>query len=150
MITAIRTSERSKIYGLIRSILVAYAGGLREKYPGLMIRNEAVFASALRELSRHGYIQLVDGRRGIPTWLTEGLVRTVRRVKYHPIWMPGPRFPDSGFVEKYLWPSMQDGKIVWHHSPSKTAHRKWAQRRAEAIRRHRSNGASKKTNNGSR
>ena len=141
---------KPKIYGLIRSILVAYAQDLRDKYPGLTIRNETVFASAIRELSRHGYIQLVDGRRGVPAWLPEPLVRTLRRVKYQPIWMPGPRFPDSAFVEKYLWPSMKNGEIVWHHSPSKTAHKKWAQRRAEAARQHRTNSDARKTINASR
>lgn len=92
---------KPNIYGLIRCILVAYAQGLRDKYPDQTIRNATVFESAIPELSRLGYIELVDGRHGIPAWLPDQMIRTIKRVKYQPIWMPGPNFPDSGLVEDF-------------------------------------------------
>lgn len=127
---------KPKLYGLIHAILVLYAQRLRDEYPNLTIRNETVFELAIRELSRLGYIELVDGKRGIPAWLPDGMIRTIKRVKYEPIWMPGPNFPDSTFMEDFLQPSMKCGKVVWHHSPSKTANKKWAQRRSEAVLQH--------------
>ena len=128
---------KPKLYGIIHCILVTYAQLLRDKHPNLRIRNATVFKSAIRELSRLGYIELVDAKRGIPAWLPDWMIRTIRRVKYKPIWMPGPKFPDNGFMEDFLRPSMKRGKIVWHHSPSKTANKRWARRRAEAVLQHR-------------
>ena len=65
---------KPKLYGLIHAILVLYAQRLRDEYPNLTIRNETVFESAIRELSRLGYIELVDGKRGIPAWVPDGMI----------------------------------------------------------------------------
>jgi hypothetical protein len=59
----------SKLQGYVRSICRMYARRLRHEY-------------------NLGYIALVDWRINIPSWLPEGLVYTIKRVKYHPIWMP--------------------------------------------------------------
>jgi hypothetical protein len=114
---------KPKLYGYIYHILKAYAQRLRDEYPNLTIRNATVFESAIREFSRYGYIELVDGKRGIPAWLPDRLVRTIKRVKYKPIWMPGPNYPYSGFISDFLRPSMKRGKIVWHHS--KKGNKNW-------------------------
>lgn len=144
-------SNPPKLQGLIHCILVRYAQFLRRKYPQLKIRNKDVFASGIREMARLGYIELVDGTKEIPDWLPDWLVRTVKRVKYHPIWMFGPRFPDNALMELRLRPRIKDGRIVWRHTPSKTAHKRWQsirQATARINRRKRKRGGATSANEG--
>jgi hypothetical protein len=111
---------RPKLHAYIRSICRMYARQLRQDYKDNKIRNAFVFDSAIPELARLGYIALVDGRIEIPSWLPEELVYTIKRVKYHPIWMPSPKLLRlDAWMFEILWPTMKDGKIVWHYSPER-------------------------------
>jgi hypothetical protein len=62
-----------KLQGYVRSICRMYARRLRHEYKDNTIRNAFVFETTIRELSRLGYIALVDGRINIPPWLPEAL-----------------------------------------------------------------------------
>src|SRR5690242_10362440 len=99
-------------------MFVDYSNQLRARYPDHTIRNATVFAAAISEFARLGYIELVDARK-IPKDIPEGLVRTVKRAR-GPIWIPGKNFPDEP-LELYerLKPSLLNGKVVWKHTPSK-------------------------------
>jgi hypothetical protein len=83
------------MYGLLESIFAEYADRLRANYPDRTIRNAAVFASGVPEFARLGLIELVDARTGIPEGIPDFLVRTIKRAKHQPIWIPGPNFPDD-------------------------------------------------------
>lgn len=84
--------------------------------------NAAVFVSGVPEFARRGYIELVDARTGIPGSIPAFLVRTIKRAKHQPIWIPGPNFPDEP-VDMYeqMRPSMRGNEIVWQHFPGKSA-----------------------------
>jgi hypothetical protein len=113
-------SVTPKLHGYIRSICRMYAGQLRQDYKDNTIRNKVVFDSAIPELARLGYIVLVDGRINIPSWLPEALVHTIKRVKYHPIWMPSPKLLSlDAWMFEILWPTMKEGEIVWHYAPER-------------------------------
>src|SRR6476659_6696639 len=99
------SSIQENMYGLVECIFVEYANLLRLKYPNRTIRNAAVFASGVPEFSRFGYIELIDARKGIPEEIPDFLVRTIKRSKRQPIWMPGPNFPDDPFeLHDYMKP----------------------------------------------
>jgi hypothetical protein len=92
--------------------------------------------TAIPEMAKHGYIELVDGAKEIPGWVPDSLVRTIKRVKYKPIWLPGPKFPDEPLdMDKYLWPTFEPGEIVWHHATSADANKRWRHCRSETGRR---------------
>ena len=97
-----------------------YANRIRANYPDRTIRNAAVFFSGVPEFARRGFFELVDARTGIPEGLPAFLVRTVKRAKYQPIWIPGPNFPDHPMdIYEQMKPSMRGDEIVWQHFPSK-------------------------------
>ena len=52
-------------------------------------------ASAVPEFARLGFIELVDARSGIPDSIPDFLVRSIKRAKHQPIWIPGVNFPDD-------------------------------------------------------
>ena len=51
--------------------------------------------------------------------LTQDFVRTIKRSKRQPIWVPGPRFPD-GPIDGYeqMKPYLLGKQVLWLHSPS--------------------------------
>ncbi len=107
------------MHGLLESIFATYAMILRDKYPDRTIRKAAVFASAIREFERLGFIELVDARNGIPEHVPDFLVSTIKRAKT-PIWIPGKNFPDEPFdLYDRMNPSLRDDKVVWKHTTSK-------------------------------
>jgi hypothetical protein len=80
---------------------------------------------------------LVDARTGIPSDIPDFLVRTIKRAKHQPIWIPGVNFPDHVMdIYEQMKPSMRGDQVVWRHIPSKrspswrkcnreTSQRKW-------------------------
>jgi len=111
---------RQNLHGLLKKVIfVPYANDLRRRYPGQTIRNAAVFDSVIRECSRLGYIQLVRSKEGGAN-LPNLIVRILKRVRHYPIWIMGPNFPDEPMdMLKQLRPSIKDGKIMWHHHPTR-------------------------------
>ena len=58
------------------------------------------------------------------------LVRTIKRSKRQPIWIPGANFPDDPFdIYEQMKPSMRGDEIVWQHCPSKRRNT-WRERKA--------------------
>jgi hypothetical protein len=56
----------------------------------------------------------------MPNDIPDSLVRTVKRAKQQPIWIPGVNFPDEPFdIFEQMKPSMRDDEVVWQHIPSK-------------------------------
>jgi hypothetical protein len=109
---------KGNMYGLLECLFAGYTRQLRIDYPEQTIRNAVVFASAVEEFARFGYIELVDRRFGIPADIPEFLVRTIRRSKHHPIWIPGPSFPDDPWdLYHQMKPSMRGNDVVWRHTP---------------------------------
>jgi len=107
------------MHAILECIFVDYANQLRAKYPGRKIRNAAVFASAIPEFERFGYIELVDTRAGIRNGIPEFLVDTIKRSKRQPIWIPSRNFPvHLPDIAKEMKPSIQGDAIVWRHTPS--------------------------------
>jgi hypothetical protein len=86
---------QANLHGLVESLFKDYARQLRADYPKQTIRNSVVITSAVQEFARLGYIELVDVRLGIPADIPKRLVRTIKRSRHHPIWIPGPGFPDD-------------------------------------------------------
>ncbi len=117
---ALKNSIIENMHGILECTFVDYANRLRASYPKLTIRNAAVFASGVPEFARLGYSELVDARANIADGLPPGLVRTIKRAKYQPIWIPGPNFPDDPRdIFEQMQPSMRGDEIVWHHIPAK-------------------------------
>ena len=117
---ALKNSIRENMHGLLESIFVDYANRLRANYPGRIIRNAAVFVSGVPEFARLGFIELVDARSGIPKGIPDFLVRTIKRAKHQPIWIPGENFPDEPFdIFDQMRPAMRNNEIVWRHIPAK-------------------------------
>jgi len=84
------------------------------------IRNAAVFLSGVPEFACRGFIELVDARTKIPEGLPAFLVRTIKRAKYQPIWIPGSNRPGHPMdIYEQMKPSMRGDAIVWQHFPSK-------------------------------
>jgi hypothetical protein len=112
--------EGNNMHGLLECTFVDYANLLREKHPTRIIRNAEVFASALPEFARLGFIELVDTRYGIPKDLPGFLVRTIKRAKHQPIWIPGLNFPDNPFdIYEQMKASLRNNEVVWQHIPAK-------------------------------
>jgi hypothetical protein len=117
---ALKNSMRENMYYLLETLFGQYASQLRSNYPERTIRNAAVFASAVPEFARLDYMELVDARTSIPDGLPPGLVRTIKRAKHQPIWIPGPNFPDDPWdIFKQMKPSLRGDEIVWQHIPAK-------------------------------
>ena len=93
----LKNSTTENMLGLLECTFVDYAKQLRASYPGRIIRNAAVFVSGVPEFARLGFIELVDARSGIPEGIPDFLVRTIKRTKHQPIWIPGVNFPDEPF-----------------------------------------------------
>jgi hypothetical protein len=117
---ALKNSIKENMHGLLECTFVNYANLLRANYPERTIRNAALFASGVPEFARLGYIELVDARAGIPEDIPDFLVRTIKRAKYQPIWIPGPNFPDDPMdIYDQMKPSMSGDEVVWQHLPPK-------------------------------
>jgi hypothetical protein len=108
------------LHALLKAIFATYAADLRHRYKGHIIRNAAVFDSAIRECSRLGYIQLVNSKKDAAD-VPDLIARRLKRVKHFPIWIMGPNFPDEPMnLLDQLRPSMKGDKVIWHHHPSQT------------------------------
>ena len=117
---ALKNSIKENMHGLLECIFVEYANQLRANYPGRIIRNAKVFASGVPEFARLGFIELVDARNGIPKDIPGFLVRTIKRSRHQPIWIPGVNFPDDPFeIYEQMKVSMQNDEVVWRHIPAK-------------------------------
>jgi tRNA A37 N6-isopentenylltransferase MiaA len=117
---ALKNSISENMHALLECTFVDYANQLRAKYPGRIIRNAAVFASGVPEFARLGLIELVDARRGIPEGIPDFLVRTIKRAKHQPIWIPGVNFPDDSMdIYDQMKASLQNNEVIWEHIPSK-------------------------------
>jgi len=93
---------------------------LRAKYPQQAIDDAAMCASGMPEFARLGYIELVDARINIPNGLPPGLVRTIKRAKYQPIWVPGRNFPNEPLdIFEQMQPSLRGNEIMWQNFPAK-------------------------------
>jgi hypothetical protein len=111
---------QANLHGLVESLFKDYARQLRADYPKQTIRNSVVITSAVQEFARLGYIELVDVRLGIPADIPKRLVRTIKRSRHHPIWIPGPGFPDDPWdLYDQMKPSMRGNEVVWQHIPPK-------------------------------
>jgi hypothetical protein len=127
---AVKNSIKENMHGLLESMFVDYANRLRADYPEQTIRNAAVFTSGVREFARLGYIELVDVRTGEPEGVPDHLVRTIKRAKHHPIWIPGPNFPDDPWdLYQQKKPSMHGDELVWQHTPAQKPNT-WRERRS--------------------
>ena len=116
---ALKNSITENMHGLLECTFVDYANLLRAKYPDKTIRNAAVVASGVPEFARLGFIELVDARTGIPEGISDFLIRTIKRAKHQPIWIPGPHFPDDSMdIYEQMKPSMSGDEVVWRHIPS--------------------------------
>ena len=117
---ALKNSIEDNMHGLLECIFVEYANQLRANYPGRIIRNAKVFASGVPEFARLGFIELVNARTGIPEGIPDFLVRTIKRAKHQPIWIPGVNFPDDPWdINEQMKPYMLNDEVVWQHIPSK-------------------------------
>ena len=116
----LKNSIKYNMHSLLECIFVDYANQLRANYPDRIIRNAKVFASGVPEFARLGFIELVDARRGIPEDIPDFLVRTIKRAKHQPIWIPGVNFPDDPWdINEQMRPFMLNNEVVWQHIPSK-------------------------------
>jgi hypothetical protein len=112
-----KNAIQENMYGLLESLFEEYTKQLRSKYPERTIRNGAVLASGIPEFARLDYIELVDARTGIPDGLPSGLIRTIKRAKHQPIWIPGPNFPDDPLdMFEQMQPLVHADEIIWQHS----------------------------------
>jgi hypothetical protein len=117
---ALKHSITENMHGLLECTFVDYANQLRANYPGRIIRNATVFASGVPEFARLGFIELVDARSGIPKDIPDFLIRTIKRAKRQPIWIPGVNFPDDPFdIYEQMKASMRHNEVVWRHIPAK-------------------------------
>ena len=117
---ALKNSITENMHGLLESLFVGFATQLRERYPNRTIRNAAVFATGVSEFARLRIIELVDARTGIPQGIPDFLVRTIKRAKHQPIWIPGVNFPDDPWdLYEQMKPLMRNNEVVWRHTPSK-------------------------------
>jgi hypothetical protein len=116
---ALKNSIAENMHGLLEHMFVNFANQLRAKYPDKTIRNAAVLVSGVPEFARLGYIQLVDGRKGIPQDLPQLLITTIKRSRHHPIWIPGPNFPDKPWdIYEQMQPYLLGTHVLWLHTPS--------------------------------
>jgi hypothetical protein len=114
-----QNTPTANMHGILKCIFVDYANQLRAAYPSRKIRNAAVFASAIPEFERFGYIELVDARSGVRNGIPDFLIDTIKRCKRQPIWVPSRNFPvDLSDIVKEMKPSSQGDAIVWRHIPT--------------------------------
>ena len=114
-----QNSPGANMHAILEGIFVDYANDLREVYPGQTIRNAAVFASGIPEFERFGYIELVNAKTGIRKGIPEFLIRTVKRARRLPIWIPSTNFPADPFdIHKEMNASMDGDAVVWRYTPS--------------------------------
>ena len=86
---------------------------LRANYPGRTIQNAAVFVSGVPEFARLDFIELVDARTGIPEGIPDFVVRTLKRAKHQPIWIPELNFPACpNDIYDQMKPFMRGNKAV--------------------------------------
>jgi len=113
------SAVKANLHGYVRAICMTYGMFLRQDYQGIKMRNEEMFGSAIAEMSRLGYIVIVEEKDDVHPWMPEGLVRTIKRVKRFPIWVPSPKMIElhGEWVCDRLKPTLESGKIVWHHTP---------------------------------
>jgi len=117
---ALKNSIKDNMHGLLECTFADYANQLRANYPGRIIRNAKVFASGVPEFARPGFIELVDARCGIPDGIPDFLVRTIKRAKHQPIWIPGVNFPDDPWaIYEQMKPFMLNDEVIWQHIPAK-------------------------------
>lgn len=117
----LKNSIKENMHELLECMFVDYANRLRSNYPDRKIRNAAVFTSGVPEFALRGYIELVGARTCIPDSLPAFLVRTIKRAKHQPIWIPGSNFPDDYFdMYEQMKPAMRGDEIVWKHFPRKS------------------------------
>ena len=111
-----QNSPTANMNAILECIFTDYANQLRVANPGRKIRNAAVFASAIPEFERLGYIELVDTRNGLRKGIPKLLIDTIKRSKRQPIWIPSRNFPvDLSDIVKEMKPSMQGDSVVWRH-----------------------------------
>jgi hypothetical protein len=114
-----QNSPAANMHEILECILINYVNELRAKYPGRKIRNAEVFASAIPEFERFGYIELVNAKTGIRKGIPEFLIDTIKRSKRLPIWIPSRNFPvDLSDIVKEMKPSIQGDAVVWRHTQS--------------------------------
>jgi hypothetical protein len=108
------------MHSVLEVIFIDYANLLRRQYPDQTIRNAAVFDSAVKAFSRHGYIQLAPAGRAIPSDLPDFIVRTIKRAKHQPIWVPTGKLPkDLWDIFEQMKPTLHGKKIEWRHTPAR-------------------------------
>jgi hypothetical protein len=116
---ALKNSIKENMHALLECIFVDYANLLRTNYPCKTIRNAAVFVSGVPEFARLGLIELVDARTGIRDGIPDFVVRTIKRAKHQPIWIPGVNFPANSMdIYDQIKPFMRGDEIVWRHIPT--------------------------------
>jgi hypothetical protein len=113
------SAVQANLHGYLRAICMGYGMLLRQEYQGIKIRNEEVWGSAIAEMSRLGYIVLVEKKDDLEPWMHEELVFRLKRVKHSPIWVPGPKMHElyPKLIDNILKPTLENGKLVWHHTP---------------------------------
>lgn len=89
MRNAVKNLIKENMHALLECIFVDHANLLWANYPDRTIRNAAVFVSGVPEFARPGLIELVDARTGIRDGIPDFVVRTIKRAKHQPIWIPG-------------------------------------------------------------
>jgi hypothetical protein len=114
-----QNTPTANMHAILKCIFVDYANQLRAAYPGRKIRNGAVFASAIPEFERLGYIELVDTRNGIRKGIPKVLIDRIKRSKRQPIWIPSRNFPvDLSNIVREMTPSIRGDAVVWRHTPT--------------------------------
>jgi hypothetical protein len=114
-----QNTPTANMHAIPKCIFVDYANQLRAAYPGRKIRNGAVFASAIPEFERLGYIELVDTRNGIRKGIPKVLIDRIKRSKRQPIWIPSRNFPvDLSNIVREMTPSIRGDAVVWRHTPT--------------------------------
>jgi hypothetical protein len=113
------SSIRPNMHGYVGAICLTYSMFLRQDCEGRKKpRSAMVFDSAIAEMARLRYIVLVEGKKDISSWMPKYLVRTIKRVRKFPIWVPAPRMMElhGEWLCDRLKPTMENGKIIWHHT----------------------------------
>jgi hypothetical protein len=114
-----QNTPTANMHAILKCIFVDYANQLRASYPGRKIRNGAVFASAIPEFERLGYIELVDTRNGVRKGIPKVLIDGIKRSKRQPIWIPSRNFPvDLSNIVREMTPSIRGDAVVWRHTPT--------------------------------
>jgi hypothetical protein len=114
----LKNSVTENMHPVLEQIFMSYANGLRVEYPAQKIRNAVVFKSAVSELARLGFIELVDVRKGIPAHVPADDAQRVKRMKHQPVWIPSAKFPDwAPDIFTLLQPYMRENTVAWKYDP---------------------------------